>query len=62
LLCFALDLDLDLQTHNSQTTQIATWVQAERRPTERDQSEGTLTKEGPNQEQALLLTFGAFQK
>jgi hypothetical protein len=31
-------------------------------PTERDRSEGTLTKEGPNQEQALLLTFGAFQK
>jgi len=24
--------------------------------------EGTLTKEGPNREQALLLTFGAFQK
>ncbi|RZI64390.1 MAG: hypothetical protein EOP13_32595 [Pseudomonas sp.] len=29
-------------------------------PTERDRSEGTLTKEGPNQEQAPLVTWGAF--
>ncbi len=29
-------------------------------PTEQDRSEGTLTKEGPNQEQAPLVTWGAF--
>jgi hypothetical protein len=38
------------------------WMADGSGPTERDRSEGTLTKEGPNQEQALLLTFGAFQK
>jgi hypothetical protein len=31
-----------------------------RGPTERRRSEGTLTKEGPNQEQAPLVTWGAF--
>uniref|UniRef100_A0A7C2AWZ7 Uncharacterized protein n=1 Tax=Pseudomonas graminis TaxID=158627 RepID=A0A7C2AWZ7_9PSED len=31
-----------------------------RGPTEQDRSEGTLTKEGPNQEQAPLVTWGAF--
>ncbi|RZI68302.1 MAG: hypothetical protein EOP13_25745 [Pseudomonas sp.] len=30
-------------------------------PTERRRSEGTPRNEGPNQEQALLLTFGAFK-
>ncbi|KGF64921.1 hypothetical protein LT42_02850 [Pseudomonas lutea] len=29
-------------------------------PTERDRSEGTLTKEGPNQEQTPLVTWGVF--
>jgi hypothetical protein len=28
-----------------------------RGPTEQDRSEGTPTKEGPNQEQAILVTF-----
>ncbi len=31
-----------------------------RGPTERDRSEGTPTQEGPNQEQAPLVTWGAF--
>ncbi len=31
-----------------------------RGPTEQDRSEGTLTKEGPNREQAPLVTWGAF--
>ena len=31
-----------------------------RGPTERRRSEGTPTKEGPNQEQAPLVTWGAF--
>jgi hypothetical protein len=31
-----------------------------RGPTERDRSEGTLRNEGPNQEQAPLVTWGAF--
>ena len=31
-----------------------------RGPTEQDRSEGTPTKEGPNQEQAPLVTWGAF--
>jgi hypothetical protein len=29
-----------------------------RGPTERDRSEGTLTKEGPNQEHKPLVTWG----
>jgi hypothetical protein len=41
---------------------LRTWMSVRRGPTERRRSEGTLTKEGPNREQALLLTFGAFQK
>jgi hypothetical protein len=74
---FAVDLDLDLASKRTsvQTTQIATWVQAERRrrgvgraawmadgggPTERRRSEGTTT-ESPNQEQGPLVTWGLFK-
>ena len=39
---------------------LRTWMSVRRGPTERDRSEGTLTKEGPNQEQAPLVTWGAF--
>ena len=39
---------------------VRTWMSVRRGPTEQDRSEGTLTKEGPNQEQAPLVTWGAF--
>jgi hypothetical protein len=51
---FAVDLDLDLASKRTsvQTTQIATWVQAEvREPEER----------GPNQEQGHLVTWCLFK-
>ncbi|RZI64908.1 MAG: hypothetical protein EOP13_32120 [Pseudomonas sp.] len=38
---------------------VRTWMSVRRGPTERDRSEGTPTQEGPNQEQAPLVTWGA---
>ncbi|MEX6665639.1 hypothetical protein, partial [Pseudomonas sp. W2-17] len=49
------------EPHGCGESAVRTWMSVRRGPTERDRSEGTLTKEGPNQEQALLLTFGAFK-
>jgi hypothetical protein len=37
------------------------WMADGSGPTERGRSEGTPTKEGPNREQALLVTFSAFK-
>ncbi|PHX39145.1 hypothetical protein AO263_15710 [Pseudomonas sp. NZIPFR-PS5] len=39
---------------------VRTWMSVRRGPTERDRSEGTPRNEGPNQEQAPLVTWGAF--
>ena len=50
------------ERHGCRESRPPPWMADGGGPTERDRSEGTLTKEGPNQEQALLLTFGAFQK
>ena len=36
------------------------WMADGSGPTERDRSEGTPTQEGPNREQAVLVTFAAF--
>jgi hypothetical protein len=50
------------EPHGCGESAVRTWMSVRRGPTERDRSEGTPRHEGPNQEQALLLTFGAFQK
>ena len=50
------------ERHGCRESRPPPWMVDGGGPTERDRSEGTLTKEGPNREQALLLTFGAFQK
>uniref|UniRef100_A0A7C2BG27 Uncharacterized protein n=1 Tax=Pseudomonas graminis TaxID=158627 RepID=A0A7C2BG27_9PSED len=50
------------ERHGCRESRPPPWMADGGGPTERDRSEGTLTKEGPNREQALLLTFGAFQK
>ena len=48
------------ERHGCRESAVRTWMSVRRGPTERDRSEGTLTKEGPNQEQAPLVTWGAF--
>ncbi len=48
------------EPHGCGESVVRTWMSVRRGPTERDRSEGTLTKEGPNQEQAPLVTWGAF--
>jgi hypothetical protein len=55
-------LAFDLHTAAAQAPQNATWVQAEHRwPTERCRSEGTPTKEEPNQEPGHLVTWCLFK-
>jgi hypothetical protein len=45
------------ERHGCRESAVGTWMSVRRGPTERDRSEGTLTKEGPNQEHGL---FGYF--
>jgi len=47
-----------VEPHGCGESAVRAWMPVRRGPTERGRSEGTLTKEGPNREQALLLTFG----
>ncbi len=46
------------EPHGCGESAVRTWMSVRRGPTERDRSEGTLTKEGPNREQAPLVTWG----
>jgi hypothetical protein len=46
------------EPHGSGESAVRTWMSVRRGPTERDRSEGTLRNEGPNQEQAPLVTWG----
>ena len=48
------------ERHGCRESAVRTWMSVRRGPTEHRRSEGTLTKEGPNQEQAPLVTWGAF--
>ena len=48
------------EPHGCGESAVRTWMSVRRGPTERDRSEGTPTKEEPNQEQAPLVTWGAF--
>ena len=48
------------ERHGCRESRPPPWMADGGGPTERDRSEGTLTKEGPNREQALLVTFSAF--
>jgi hypothetical protein len=48
------------ERHGCRESRPPPWMADGGGPTERDRSEGTLTKEGPNQEQAPLVTWGAF--
>jgi hypothetical protein len=50
------------EPHGCGESAVRTWMSVRRGPTEQDRSEGTLTKEGPNQEQAPLVTWGAVSK
>jgi hypothetical protein len=50
------------EPHGCGESAVRTWMSVRRGLTAQDRSEGTPRNEGPNQEQALLLTFGAFQK
>jgi len=46
------------EPHGCGESAVRTWMSVRRGPTERDRSEGTLTKEGPNQEHKPLVTWG----
>jgi hypothetical protein len=46
------------EPHGCGESAVRTWMSVRREPTERDRSEGTLTKEGPNQEHEPLVTWG----
>jgi len=48
------------ERHGCRESAVRTWMSVRRVPTERRRSEGTTTKESPNQEQAPLVTWGAF--
>ena len=48
------------EPHGCGESAVRAWMPVRRGPTERDRSEGTLRNEGPNQEQAPLVTWGAF--
>ncbi|TDV56889.1 hypothetical protein EC919_102261 [Pseudomonas graminis] len=48
------------EPHGCGERAVGTWMSVRRGPTERDRSEGIPTKEEPNQEQAPLVTWGAF--
>ena len=48
------------ERHGCRESAVRTWMSVRRGPTERDRSEGIPTKEEPNQEQAPLVTWGAF--
>ncbi len=48
------------ERHGCRESAVRTWMSVRRGPTERRRSEGTPTQEGPNQEQAPLVTWGAF--
>jgi hypothetical protein len=48
------------EPHGCGESAVRTWMSVRRGPTERGRSEGTPTKEGPNREQAPLVTWGAF--
>jgi len=49
-----------VEPHGCGESAVRAWMPVRRGPTERRRSEGTLTKEGTNQEQAPLVTWGAF--
>jgi hypothetical protein len=49
-----------VEPHGCGESAVRTWMSVRRGPTERDRSEGIPTKEEPNQEQAPLVTWGAF--
>ena len=48
------------ERHGCRESRPPPWMADGGGPTEQDRSEGTPTKEGPNQEQAPLVTWGAF--
>ncbi len=48
------------ERHGCRESRPPPWMADGGGPTERDRSEGTLRNEGPNQEQAPLVTWGAF--
>jgi hypothetical protein len=48
------------ERHGCRESAVRTWMSVRRGPTERRRSEGIPTKEEPNQEQAPLVTWGAF--
>jgi len=48
------------EPHGCGESAVRTWMSVRRGPTERRRSEGTPRYEGPNQEQAPLVTWGAF--
>jgi hypothetical protein len=48
------------EPHGCGESAVRTWMSVRRGPTERRRSEGIPTKEGPSQEQAPLVTWGAF--
>ena len=48
------------EPHGCGESAVRTWMSVRRGPTERRRSEGIPTKEEPNQEQAPLVTWGAF--
>uniref|UniRef100_A0A7C2AXW3 Uncharacterized protein n=1 Tax=Pseudomonas graminis TaxID=158627 RepID=A0A7C2AXW3_9PSED len=48
------------ERHGCRESRPPPWMADGGGPTERDRSEGTLSNEGPNQEQAPLVTWGAF--
>jgi hypothetical protein len=51
-----------VERHGCRESRPPPWMADGGGPTERRRSEGTSTKSRPNREQALLVTFGAFQK
>jgi hypothetical protein len=48
------------EPHGCGESAVRTWMSVRRGPTEQDRSEGIPTKEEPSQEQAPLVTWGAF--
>ncbi len=48
------------ERHGCRESAVRTWMSVRRGPTERRRSEGIPTKEEPSQEQAPLVTWGAF--
>jgi hypothetical protein len=49
------------EPHGCGESAVRTWMSVRRGPTERDRSEGTPTKEEPNQEDKPLVTWGFFK-